>query len=77
MLPAEKTLQVKVTAQFTDGSAEDITPFCDFKISDDAVAAVSPFGVLTARQPGDVGLAVLYRGSVKAIRVLVPAPSPG
>jgi hypothetical protein len=73
VLPAEKTLQVKVTAKFADGTAEDITPFCDFKISDDAVAAVSSLGVLTARQPGDVGLAVLYRGSVRAIRVLVPA----
>jgi hypothetical protein len=75
VLPAEKTLQVKVTAAFADGTAEDITPFCDFKISDDAVASVSPLGLLTARQPGDVGLAVLYRGSVKAIRVLVPAPA--
>jgi hypothetical protein len=75
VLPAEKSLQVKVTATFADGTREDITPFCDFKISDDAVATVSPLGVLNSRQPGDVGLAVLYRGSVKAIRVLVPAPA--
>ena len=33
------SLQVKVTAAFADGSAEDVTPFCDFKVSDDAVAA--------------------------------------
>src|SRR5207249_5343776 len=37
-------------------------------------ASVSPLGLLTSRQPGDAGLAVLYRGSVQAIRVLVPAP---
>jgi hypothetical protein len=70
-----KPLQVKVTATFADGTSEDITPFCDFKVSDDAIASVSPLGVLTPRQPGDAGLTVLYRGSVQALRVLVPAPA--
>ncbi|MCU0703678.1 MAG: DUF1549 and DUF1553 domain-containing protein, partial [Fimbriiglobus sp.] len=68
-------VQVKVTATFADGTTEDITPFCDFKISDDAVANLTPLGQLTARTPGDAGLTVLYRGSVKGIRVLVPAPA--
>ena len=70
-----KPLQVKVTATFADGTSEDITPFCDFRITDDAIAAVSPLGLLTPRQPGDAGLTVLYRGSVQALRVLVPAPA--
>ena len=70
-----KPLQVKVTATFADGSAEDITPFCDFRITDDAIAGVSPLGLLTPRQAGDAGLTVLYRGSVQALRVLVPAAS--
>jgi hypothetical protein len=74
VLKADQSLQLKVTARFADGTREDITPFCDFKISDDSIAAVSPLGVLTPRQPGDAGLTVLYRGSVQAIRVLVPAP---
>jgi len=75
LLGDAKTRQIVVTATFTDGTKEDITPFCDFKISDDAIANVSPLGVLTPRQPGDAGLTVLYRGSVKAIRVLVPVPA--
>lgn len=75
VLGNDKPVQVKVTASFADGTKEDITPFCDFKISDDAVANLTPLGQLTARTPGDAGLTVLYRGSVKAIRVLVPAPS--
>ncbi|MBP3957892.1 DUF1549 domain-containing protein [Gemmata sp. G18] len=75
LLADAKTKQLTVTATFVDGSREDITPFCDFKITDDAIAAVSPFGLLTPRQPGDAGLTVLYRGSVKAIRVLVPSPA--
>jgi hypothetical protein len=74
LLADAKPKQIGVTATFADGTREDITPFCDFRISDDAIAAVSPFGLLTPRQPGDAGLTVLYRGSVKAIRVLVPAP---
>lgn len=74
LLAGAKAKQLVVTATFTDGTQEDITPFCDFKITDDAIAHVSPFGLLTPRQPGDAGLTVLYRGSVKAIRVLVPVP---
>ncbi|MBY0512482.1 MAG: DUF1549 and DUF1553 domain-containing protein [Gemmataceae bacterium] len=77
VLSANEPLQVKVTATFADGTTEDITPFCDFRITDDAIAGLSPYGELTARQPGDAGLTVLYRGSVQAIRVLVPAPATG
>lgn len=75
LLADAKEKQIVVTATFADGTKEDVTPFCDFKITDDAIAAVSPFGLLTPRQPGDAGLTVLYRGSVKAIRVLVPSPA--
>ena len=74
LLANDKPIQVKVTATFTDGTTEDITPFCDFRITDDAIAALSPLGLLTPRQPGDAGLTILYRGSVQAIRVLVPSP---
>ncbi|MBN9120017.1 MAG: DUF1553 domain-containing protein [Planctomycetes bacterium] len=75
LLAGAGSKQLVVTATFADGTKEDITPFCDFKISDDAIAHVSAFGLLTPRQPGDAGLTVLYRGSVKAIRVLVPSPA--
>src|SRR5262249_21393572 len=46
-----------------------------FKITDDAVATVTPLGIVTAAKPGDAGLTVLYRGAVRGIRVLVPAPT--
>ncbi|HEV3438937.1 MAG TPA: DUF1549 and DUF1553 domain-containing protein, partial [Gemmata sp.] len=75
LLADDKPLQVKVTATFADDTTEDITSFCDFRISDDAIATLSPLGLLTPRQPGDAGLTVLYRGSVQAIRVLVPSPA--
>jgi len=74
VLAVDKTFQIQVTAKFSDGTSENITPFCDFKIGDDAIGSVSALGVVSSRQPGDTGLTVLYRGSVRAIRVLVPAP---
>jgi hypothetical protein len=77
VVQGEKQLQIKVMATYADNTREDITPFCDFKITDEAVATVSPLGVVSAHQPGDVGLTVLYRGTVRALRVLVPTPSSG
>lgn len=74
VLPTGSELQLKVTATFADGSKEEVTPFCDFRISDEAIATITPFGQLTAVQPGDSGLSIVYRGAVRAVRVLVPSP---
>ena len=52
LLENGKPKQLVVTATFTDGTSEDITPFCDFKVSDDAIATVSPLGVLTPAAAG-------------------------
>lgn len=74
--PLGVSQQLKVTARFQDGSAEDVTAFCDFKIQDDAVAEITPLGRITASRPGDTGLVVSYRGVIRAVRVLVPAQLP-
>src|SRR4051794_7391864 len=76
LVPAKKSKQLKVTARFADGSTEDVTAFCDFKVSDDAVAEITPLGKVTAARAGDAGLVVSYRGLVKAVRILVPADAP-
>jgi hypothetical protein len=73
-VPAGKTVQVKVMAKFADGSTEEITPFCDFRVSDDAVATITSTGLIRSVKPGDAGLVVLYRGQVQSARILVPAP---
>jgi hypothetical protein len=67
-----QTAKIKVTATFAGGSVEDITPFCDFRMQDDAVAKVSIAGEITGLQPGDSGFVVLYRGKVASARILVP-----
>ncbi len=76
IVPAKTNTQLKVTARFADGSAEDVTAFCDVRVQDDSVAEIGPLGSVTAQRPGDTGLVVSYRGVVQAIRVLVPAAAP-
>ena len=70
-----KTAQVRITAKFSDGSEEDITPFCDYRVQDDAIASMSILGEITANRPGDSGLSISYRGNVVSARILVPAPA--
>jgi hypothetical protein len=76
IIPAKANEQLRVIAKFADGSSEDVTAFCDFRVQDDAVAEVSGLGKVTAQRTGDTGLVVSYRGVVKAVRVLVPAAAP-
>lgn len=71
-VPVGQTVKMKVTAKFADGSVEDITPYCDFRVQDDAIARVSVLGEIKALQPGDSGFVVLYRGKVASARILVP-----
>jgi hypothetical protein len=70
------TTQLRVTARFTDGSQTDITPFCDFRTNDDAVAEVTSLGHVKALRPGSTSLVVSYRGNVVPVRVLVPVELP-
>jgi hypothetical protein len=73
-----ETRRLEVRAQFTDGGDEDITPLCDFRTQDDAVAVVSPFGEVKSLRAGDTAIIVSYRGQVVPVRVLTPrAALPG
>lgn len=68
--------QLQVKARFTDGSEEDITPFCDFRINDDSIAEVGSLGQVKSVRPGDTAVVVSYRGNVLPVRVLVPVKAP-
>ncbi|HLW66467.1 MAG TPA: DUF1549 and DUF1553 domain-containing protein [Gemmataceae bacterium] len=72
---AGETGQLVVKAKFADGSVETVTPFCDFRIQDDAVAEVSTTGQVSSKRAGDTAIVILYRGKVQAVRVLVPQDS--
>jgi hypothetical protein len=71
----EQSGQVKVKATFADGTEEDITLLCDFRVNDDAVAEVTPLGQVKSLRPGDTALVASYRGNVLAVRLLIPTPS--
>src|SRR5438876_437259 len=68
--------QLTVKARFSDGSEEDITPLCDYRSNDDAVAEVSPQGQIRSLRAGDTAIIVSYRGNVLPVRVLVPLTTP-
>ena len=74
-LPLRQTGQVRARVRFADGSEEDVTPLCDFRVQDDAVAEGAAPGRIRALRPGDTALVVSYRGHVRALRVLVPVPA--
>jgi len=65
--------QLKVMATFADGTTENVTPFCDFRVKDDYVAELGEGGLIRSRFPGDTSIAISYLGHIRAARVLVPA----
>jgi hypothetical protein len=71
-----QTGQLRVQATFTDGTREDITPFCDFRTNDEAVAEVNSLGQVKSLRPGDTSIIVSYRGNVLPVRILVPGVLP-
>src|SRR5262249_39190543 len=64
---------LKVEATFADGSTDDITPLCDYRTNDDAVADVTNLGMVRSFRAGDTAIVVSYRGQVVPVRALVPA----
>jgi hypothetical protein len=68
--------QLQVVAEFVDGSKANITPFCDFRTNDDAVAEVSNLGEIKSLTPGSTAIVVKYRGHVLPVNVLVPTELP-
>src|SRR5262249_19749449 len=72
-----EAVALRVRGEFADGSREDLTPFCDFRVKDDSIAEVSPKGEVRRLRPGDPPVIVSYRGSLASARVLVPVPGDG
>ncbi len=68
-----ESVQLKVMAEFADGSKADLTSFTDFRINDDYVAEISSGGQVKGVRPGDTTVVASYRGNVLAARALIPA----
>lgn len=67
--------KISVKARFSDGSEEDITTLCDYRINDDTVAELAGPGQVKSLRPGDTAMVVSYRGNVLPVRMLVPVES--
>lgn len=82
ILPVERAVrpgesyQLRIEAEFADGSSEDVTALCSFESLDRAVATVDSAGMVTGIGVGDAGLLVRYRAQPAAARVLVPRQGP-
>jgi hypothetical protein len=69
-----ETVPLRVQVEFGDGSREDMTPFCEFRVKDDYIAEVSPTGEVRGLRPGDTAVVIGYRGQLLTSRVYVPVP---
>jgi len=74
---ANRTEQLRVTAEFADGSTRDVTRQACFDLSDPTLAEVSTAGLVHARGPCELAVAVRYlRGrGVSRIAFLPHRPS--
>ncbi|MHB1425183.1 MAG: DUF1549 and DUF1553 domain-containing protein [Gemmataceae bacterium] len=68
-----QTAAFHVVAEFTDGSREDVTPFCAFRVKDDYIAETMDNGAVHGLHPGDTAIVISYGGYLTTARVLVPA----
>jgi len=78
--PAEKvvqkgeSVQLQVTAVFSDGSQQDVTPLALFRTTDEKVAAVDAAGKVTAQGFGQAAVIAMYLRQPAVVRVVVPQP---
>ncbi|MBC7856730.1 MAG: Ig-like domain-containing protein, partial [Pirellulaceae bacterium] len=66
--------QLKVEAEFADGSKEDVTGLCGFKSLDERTASVDKQGAVKAVGVGDVAISVRFRDEPVMVMALVTRP---
>ncbi len=64
--------QLRVVAEWEDGSLEDVTCLCRFRVNDDSVATVSRDGRVKSAAAGDTHVVAFYDNGVAAVPVLRP-----
>jgi len=71
LVPGERQ-QLLVRAIWTDGKVEDVTPLVTFDAINEGVAAVTPAGLVTARDKGESFVMVRFQGQATVARVTLP-----
>lgn len=75
ILTPEERVQVKVTAQYSDGSTEDVTHLAIFQSNESAIASIDPNGLVNAGSiPGEVAITARFRGQFAIGHVTIPLP---
>ncbi|MCC6419496.1 MAG: DUF1553 domain-containing protein [Gemmataceae bacterium] len=72
-----RTQQLAVLAHFTDGSTRDVTRLTVFSSRDPAVAEVTPTGLVTFHQAGEVAVLCRYLETLQTVRLGYLEPRPG
>jgi hypothetical protein len=67
-----QTVQLRVTAHWSDGTSEDVTPLCRFRSNDESIATVDASGVVQAAAPGDTAVVAFYDNGIVPVPVLLP-----
>jgi hypothetical protein len=67
-----ETAQLKVVAEWSDGTIEDVTPLCRFQTNDDAVAKVDVGGKISVVGKGDTHIVAFYDNGVVPVSVMLP-----
>jgi len=76
-LPTGRTQQLSVTANYSDGSTQDVTNSASYNSSDPGVATVSSSGLVTAVGTGSATITVSCESKTVQVPVEVTAPSGG
>jgi hypothetical protein len=71
MQPGE-TQQLAITAVWSDGRREDVTPVAQFDALNDAVASVTASGLVTAKATGETHVMIRFGGQADVAQVTLP-----
>ncbi len=69
---AGETASLKVTAFWSDGTREDVTPICRFRTNDESIARIDDAGLVTAVGRGDTHVVTFYDNGVLPVGVALP-----
>ena len=71
---AGKSLQLKVTAKFSDGHSEDVTRWCKYNATNASVATVDDSGLIKTTGSGEATVSAWYLSLLSVTTVTVPQP---
>jgi hypothetical protein len=72
VMTAGEEQQLAVTATWSDGRREDVTAIAQFDALNDAVAAVSQDGLITAKGSGETHIMIRFCGQAEVAQVTLP-----